>query len=198
MTGVQVAKPKKKLSFEQYLLLPYTGQRTEFVDGEVIEMVEPSLGHIKITKDLGTALDSYLDQHHPAWSCFSGPGVAFPRPGRKDGVRDPDLVIATNEQWEEVEGQTKALFLKGNPPLLVIEIVSPGTVQTDTKDKVADYADAKVPEYWVVNPESGSVTVWHLEGRAYAKVGDFFGNEPVRSITLKEWSMTANQMLRRS
>jgi Uma2 family endonuclease len=198
MTQTAVIPPRrKKLSFEQYLLLPYDGRRTEFVDGEVIEMAEPSLGHIKIVKLLGTAIDTHIEQHRPDLACFSGPGVAYPRPGQSDGARDPDLVIATNEQWEELDQQTKAIFLRGNPPLLAIEVVSPGTVKIDTHDKRADYADAKVPEYWVVNPVDGYVSVWVLDGRMYSLKGHFEGTQPVQSELLPQWSMTAEQMLGR-
>ena len=32
----------KTISFAEYLLLPYDGKRTEFVDGEIVEMAEAS------------------------------------------------------------------------------------------------------------------------------------------------------------
>ena len=191
----QTLTDQKKITFEQYLLLPYDGRRTEFVDGEIIEMTEPSLGNIKLTKALGALIDAYLEQHGLEWACFSGPGVAYPRPGQPDGVRDPDLVIAANTQWEALAQQTKALFLVKNPPLVVVEIVSPGTVKTDTHDKRADYADAQVPEYWVVNPVNSYVSVWVLDGRMYTLKGEFRAAQRVESNLLKQWEVSAGKML---
>jgi Uma2 family endonuclease len=39
---------KQKLTFEQYLLTPYDGRRTEFVNGEIIEVAPPTGRHLDI------------------------------------------------------------------------------------------------------------------------------------------------------
>ncbi|NEQ29835.1 MAG: Uma2 family endonuclease [Leptolyngbya sp. SIO4C5] len=196
MTKTSTAPPiPKRLTFEQYLLLPYDGRKTEFVDGEIVEMAEPGALHIKIVKRLGRKLDDHIDDNGLDLVCFSGPGIQIPQVGRRDSVRDPDLVVASNEQWQQVEAQTKALFLRDNPPMIAIEVVSPGTVKIDTYDKRADYADAKVPEYWVVNPVDSYVAVWVLDGRMYRLLGEFQDEEAVKSEVLPEWRLTANEML---
>jgi Uma2 family endonuclease len=38
---------------------------------------------------------------------------------------------------------------------LVVEIVSPDDVERDIVIKRADYAEAGIPEYWIVNPLDG-------------------------------------------
>jgi Uma2 family endonuclease len=188
---------KKKLSFEQYLLLPFDGRRTEFVDGEIIEMTEPSPLHIDIVEAIGDLLKSYFKANGLNLVVKSGPGVQIPQVGRPDRSRDPDLVVCTNEQWQAMAGLTKALFLRDNAPVLVIEVVSPGTVKTDTHDKRADYADAKVPEYWVVNPVDGYVATWVLDGRMYSPIGEYRGQEIVESNTLEHWQASADEMMSR-
>ncbi|MEM9769441.1 MAG: Uma2 family endonuclease [Cyanobacteria bacterium P01_D01_bin.71] len=196
MPLVQAAN-QKKLTFEQYLLTPYDGRRTEFVAGEIIDATELSPRHIDIVETLRERLKAYIRSHAPDLVVKSGPGVQIPQIGRPDNSRDPDLLICTKGQWQAMSGFTKALFLKGTPPLLTIEVVSPGTLKKDTQDNVGEYADAKIPEYWVVNPLPGyeSVSVWVLDGRAYALKGEFKGEQPVQSDLLTLWDVTAAEML---
>jgi Uma2 family endonuclease len=52
---------------------------------------------------------------------------------------------------------------------LVMEVVSPGTRRTDCLIKLREYAEAGVPEYWLVDPEDRSVTVYVLSGSSYAQ-----------------------------
>ncbi|NJL85161.1 MAG: Uma2 family endonuclease [Leptolyngbyaceae cyanobacterium SM1_1_3] len=195
MTKTSIAPlTPRKLTFEQYLLLPYDGRKTEFVNGEIVEMAEPGALHIKVVKRLGRKIDHHIETHQLEFVCFSGPGIQIPQVGRRDGARDSDLVVATHEQWQQVEAQTKALFLRQNPPLIAIEVVSPGTVKVDTCDKRADYADARVPEYWVVNPVDSYVAIWVLDGRMYRLLGEFRGDETVNS-ELPHWELAASDML---
>ena len=56
---------------------------------------------------------------------------------------------------------------------LVVEIVSPDDPERDTVLKRADYAEAGIPEYWIVNPLDETITVLTLDGPAYAEHGLF-------------------------
>ena len=47
---------------------------------------------------------------------------------------------------------------------LVVEVVSPDDPSRDTQDKRLDYAEAGIPEYWIVNPLDETVTVLVLWG----------------------------------
>ncbi|MEO3788916.1 Uma2 family endonuclease [Nonomuraea sp. B10E15] len=42
--------------------------------------------------------------------------------------------------------------------LLVVEIVSPGSITQDTVDKVAEYAKAGIPHYWIVHLDQTGVS----------------------------------------
>lgn len=52
---------------------------------------------------------------------------------------------------------------------LVAEIVSPDRPERDLVDKRADYAEAGIPEYWIVDPRHDTVTVLTLAAGAYVE-----------------------------
>jgi len=183
---------KQKLTFEQYLLTPYDGRRTEFVNGEIIEVAPPTGRHLDIVSDLGDLLKAYLRAHQPDWLVRSGAEIKIPN---QNNSRNPDLLICTKAQWQIVRAQTKAEFLSDNPPLLTIEIVSPNSVEKDTQELIAEYAEAKVLEYWIVNPITETVSVYTLDGQVYSLIGEFAGEQTVHSQLLEHWSATAAEML---
>ncbi len=85
-------------------------------------------------------------------------------PGR---YREPDLLLLLNK--DDPRNQD-AYWLGAD---LVVEIVSPDDPERDTVVKRADYAEAGIPEYWIVNPLDETITVLTLTNREYAEHGIF-------------------------
>jgi len=50
-------------------------------------------------------------------------------------------------------------------------VVSADKPERDLVEKRGDYAEAGIPEYWIVNPETETITVLRLEDTAYAEHG---------------------------
>lgn len=182
----------KKLTFEEYLLTPYDGRRTEFVDGEILELALPTGRHLDIISDLGDLLKTYLRTHIPDCLVRSGAEVKIPQ---QNNSRNPDLLICTKAQWQVIRNQTKAEFLGGNPPLIAVEVVSPGNPKKDTQELVIEYANAQILEYWIVNPIDELVKVYVLSGQVYILKGEYRGEQSVESDFLKHWSATAAEVL---
>jgi Uma2 family endonuclease len=69
---------------------------------------------------------------------------------------------------------------------LVMEVVSddPKDHARDYREKLADYAEARIAEYWIVDPERKVVIVHRLEGDRYAVHGEFAGGEQATSVFL--------------
>ncbi|MEL7053851.1 MAG: Uma2 family endonuclease, partial [Cyanobacteria bacterium J06588_5] len=153
----------KTISFAEYLLLPYDRKKTEFVDGNIVDMAEASPLHVAIITFLQQLLIAHIKTQGLKLACYAGTGIAIPRTDRENNVRDPDLVVCDQEQWRAMRHLTKAIFLEGNPPALAIEVASPGDTTRDTVDKRLEYAWAKVPEYWIINPVDGYVLVLILD-----------------------------------
>ena len=187
----------KTISFAEYLLLPYDGKKTELVNGRIVPMSEPSTLHILIIRALTRLLDQHISAQGYALECISGPGVEIPLAGRRSDAHDPDLIICSREQLQALRPLTKAMFLEGNPPALVVEVSSPGNESNDTVDKRLEYASAKVPEYWIINPIRNYVLLLALDTNtgAYREIGEYRGTDLIHSALLPELRVTAQALL---
>jgi Uma2 family endonuclease len=70
-------------------------------------------------------------------------------------------------------------FPAGNPPELVIEILSTRRGNVERTEKIDDYGCAGSSEYWIVNPFDRVVEVYLLRGREY-QATQRDPNEPLR------------------
>lgn len=187
----------KTISIAEYLLLPYDGKKTELVNGTIVDMAEASPLHVAIITFLQMLLIEHIKAQRLKLACYAGTGVEIPRKDRNNNVRDPDLVVCDREQWRAMRHLTKAIFLHENPPALAIEVASPGGTARDTVDKRLEYALAKVPEYWIINPVDGYVLVlvYDADSEEYSEAGEYRGTEFISSALLPEFKVTAESLL---
>jgi Uma2 family endonuclease len=82
------------------------------------------------------------------------------------------------------------------PLMLAVEVVSPGAeqIERDYTDKVAEYADCGIPEYWIVDPIEQKVTVNLLEKGRYIETV-YTVDEEIESNTFPELKLTVNKVL---
>jgi Uma2 family endonuclease len=187
----------QKSTLTEYLLLPCDGKKTEFVDGQIVNMAEASPLHADIIDFLTVLFKAYIAEQGLNQIVRAGVGVEIPRSDRDNNVRDPDLVVCDRDQWRAMRHLTKAIFCEGNPPALAIEVASPGDTTRDTVDKRLEYALAKVPEYWIVNPVDGYVLVLVLEAEtvSYHELGEYRGSEFISSVLFSDIKVTAESLL---
>jgi len=109
--------------------------------------------------------------------------------------RYPDLTIIRAEHIQQLD-RRNTLRLSMAPPLLVIEIVSPGELQRDRDyiAKRAQYQERGIPAYWVVDPQIETVLVLELTETVYVEVGTFSGSDLIRSSLLGQLNLTASQI----
>ncbi|WP_088891249.1 Uma2 family endonuclease [Leptolyngbya ohadii] len=110
-------------------------------------------------------------------------------------VRVPDLVVFSEEGVAALEGASRSLVLLDMPPpLLVVEVVSPGQESRDYRYKRSEYAARGIAEYWIVDPIQQKVTVleW-VEGFYEEKA--YTGDEPIASPLLGNLDLTTAQVL---
>jgi len=67
-----------------------------------------------------------------------------------------------------------------------MEVVSPddGSHERDYEKKGADYAAKKIPEYWIVDPQTEQVTMLALKGKQYRVHGEFAPGQQATSVLL--------------
>ena len=97
---------------------------------------------------------------------------------REGKFREPDLLLLRDRS----DSRRQDRFWLGAD--LVVEIVSPDDPARDFVVKRADYAEASVPEYWIVDPEGETVTVLALAGDAYVEHGVFARGDTATSTLL--------------
>ena len=97
----------------------------------------------------------------------------------------------------KASGQS-AIRLDWAPPILVIEGGSSGADNHrrdyDYMEKRNQYEWRGIPEYWIVDPVKGQVTVLFLTEDGYEETV-FVGDEVVKSPSFEDWALTAVEML---
>ena len=162
-TDIDLGELQGLWSEAQYLKLSaQTNRLIEFTDGYVEFLPMPTKYHQAISRLLFLALLVVVERI--GGDLFYAPLRVQVRPGK---FREPDLLLVLDKHDPRAQNE----FWLGAD--LVVEIVSPDDPARDTVEKVADYAEAQIPEYWIVNPLDDTITVLTLQGDAYAAHGVF-------------------------
>lgn len=105
--------------------------------------------------------------------------------------REPDVVFMLAEHAERMGGE----YWEGAD--LVMEVVSGGSEdrKRDLEIKVAEYARARIPEYWIIDPKEAQITVLRLRGRKYAVHGRYRRGDQVKSALLKGFEVSVDAAL---
>lgn len=162
-------------SEEAYLALD-TGRLIEYSEGFLEFPPMPTMAHQDILIFLFELLKAYVLKHQLG-KVYVAPLPVRLRAGR---YREPDVFFVSTQRVHEAEGK----YPSGAD--LVMEIVSgsPSDRERDLVQKRHDYAQAGIPEYWIVDPDEGAITVLWLEGEAYVEHGRFAGDETATSRLL--------------
>jgi Uma2 family endonuclease len=122
--------------------------------GKVILIVSNNKTHqmllVWLTKLLGLFLD--LKQLGQLFTAGYPMYISSRRP-----AREPDLMVVLNENLDRAQQNR----LEG-PADLVIEIVSPESIERDWGDKLTEYEAAGVHEYWLLDPLRTDTRVYAL------------------------------------
>jgi len=163
----------------------------ELTNGELIEMPPESDDNLYRAMKLYEALKSLVGMRQIRLQ-----GLALAMFGQPKN-RYPDLTVLRPEHPEQMSalGQA-AITLEMAPPLLVVEVVSPGTEnhRRDYIDKRNQYEWRGIPEYWILDPNQGQVTVLTLTEQGYEEA-IFSGDVVVQSPSFPDWTVTATAML---
>jgi Uma2 family endonuclease len=104
------------------------------------------------------------------------------RPGK---IRLPDVIFLHKDHFHARHNRV------WDGADLVMEVVSddPRDRKRDFEEKLADYADARIAEYWIVDPEPQVVHVHRLERDRYVLAGSYAAGQQAASKLLEGFSI---------
>lgn len=111
----------------------------EFVDGEVRERNVGKWEHARVQ----ALLAAWFVSHERAWGTVCSTEQRTQVAANR--VRIPDLVVLTAGPQPDVLTE---------PPLLVIEILSPNDTYSDTQERAQDYHAMGVKTVWIIDPKT--------------------------------------------
>jgi Uma2 family endonuclease len=131
--------------------------KAEYVDGEVFVMSPVSNVHDVIFHFLSALLHTYLELR-PLGTIKGSEFVVRLRPGLR---RSPDLFFVNADRRDRI----RSSYFDGAPDA-AFEIVSVESIDRDYREKLREYAEAGVTEYWIIDPAHQAVLLYQLsEGR---------------------------------
>lgn len=160
-------------TLDRYLSEAPEGEIWEFARGEVIMHSPVTAEHQRMVGFLYRLLQGFCEER--AWGeALAGPAAVQILP---DVVREPDVFVLAPEDVPRAQGVPLQVR-----PVLIVEVISPSTRTLDLVEKASDYAQAGVPEYWVVDAERKDLWIHHLAGDKYDVRRVTFGRVESTSI----------------
>lgn len=146
----------------------------ELSDGKLILLPMPTLTHQRILRRFVQHAQEWLTEGNRGEILFAPHPIRL-WPGK---YREPDAMIWLTEHKDRMGERESA------SPDLVLEIVSSSNEPHDLETKFVEYAQASIPEYWIIQPATQRLSTYSLDGRAYRTVGHFGPGQQAQSIVL--------------
>jgi Uma2 family endonuclease len=177
----------RKLTLQEFLVLPEGEPYNELIDGEAVPKVSPKRFHSRSTGSLFTLLNLWGQDKGEVGIEWA---IVLTRHG-KDWVPVPDLLYISNERLTLDEFEDGPCPV---PPELAIEIISPDQTFGEMTEKATDYLNARVLRVWVVDPKAKSITVFAPDTAPITYRGD----RPLADQLLPGLELTAQQVFQQA
>jgi Uma2 family endonuclease len=158
MTEPLVHLPTEPWTVDDLDRLPDTGVRYELVDGSLLVSPHPFAPHSMTIHRLRKVLER---QSPVGIEVINDIGLHI------DAERTyfvPDLVVAATTAADSAQR-----YLQPADLWLVVEVLSKDDSGTDLVTKRHYYAHAAIPRYWIVDRQTGTLTVLALDGKRYVE-----------------------------
>ena len=160
------------------------GRHVEFEQGCLELLPMPDNEHQDIAFFIAQALKEYANEH-------GGRAAIAPLPMMlwKEKFREPDVMFMKEENVSRLKGK---YWHRAD---LAVEIVSKSNKSHDLQIKRAEYAKARIPEYWIVDPRKETITVLALKKNSYAVHGEFKKGQKAASKLIPGFSVDVKAAL---
>jgi Uma2 family endonuclease len=158
---------------EYFSLSNSTNRLVEYSHGYIEVLAMPTMLHQDILVFLFDILRAFAAPGELGKTLFAGMKVQL----WTGKYREPDILFMLAEHADRMTNQ---YWLGAD---LVMEVVSEDR-RHDLEKKRLEYAQARIPEYWIVDPRDQKITVLTLDGDAYVVHGEFIPGEQAPSRLL--------------
>lgn len=192
---------KPKLTFTSFLAQCPDEGRFEFINGEIVEMVN-TRQHKIIADFLMKKIDQEIDRLTLNWVVTQNvPIQTINKKGNEQG-RVPDVSVIDRTLWRSAPTDYAALT---EPIQLAVEVVSTNW-ENEYVDKLYEYEKLGVKEYWIVDylaiasraligdPKFPTVSVYTLNEENQYTLQQFRDQEKIISLTFAELQITPAQI----
>lgn len=154
-------------SAEDLAQLPDDGKRYEVVEGDLAVSPSPKPRHQRIVLNCAEFLRTL--EHQGYGAVYTAPlDVILDH----YNVVEPDVIFVSQEHLDIVTDAN----VQGAPDL-VVEVLSPSTRERDLGVKGHLYARFGVPEYWVIDPDEDTLTVYRLTEDGFHRHGPYHAGD---------------------
>jgi len=181
----QLWPPRGQWTEVGYFALPDTNRFVELSEGELVMPPHPTDTHQRIVLCLVRVFDDFVTEHDSGTIRFAPLPVRL-WPGK---IREPDLLFVSREHADRIGEQVYG------PPDLVVEVLSSSTWRSDRLEKSAEYAQAGVREYWIVDPDKQTIELFVLREGAYEVLGKWGRGEEACSEVLRGFKVAVDEVM---
>jgi Uma2 family endonuclease len=159
--------PPGRMTYEQFLDWADEDTLAEWVDGEVVMTSPANARHQLVAGFLYRVIARFVELHR--LGLVLPPPFQMHLPNAPSG-RAPDVLFIANEHLGRLQPPVQPTHVEG-PADLVVEVVSPESVDRDNQETLREYRVGGVPEYWIVDPRAREARFYRLDARgAYRQV----------------------------
>lgn len=169
------------MSASQYLQLgeDAPGVRRELVNGEIIASPSPNLWHSAADRALTIILGGFIEARDLGRLFGDVDNALSPLT-----VRRPDLFYFSKDRLHLLTTQKVAF-----PPNLCVEIIGPSSDRTDRVDKLREYADFGVANYWIMDPAKRTAEAYVPADGSYISSTCGKADETVNFPPFPDWDI---------
>ena len=175
-----------RMTLSEYRTLEETdGGVWELIDGELYQMPPATYEHQLLIDLLVRIINNLVSGIDPI------PGLAFSSVGLAISelyAPTPDIVYLRRENLNLIRGS----FVECAPDLIVEALSSDRSRDLVMKRKV--YAEAGIPEYWILDPVHDTIAVLELSGSEYVERAVFGSDDTLTTATIPGLELPLRQL----
>ncbi|MEE0884568.1 MAG: Uma2 family endonuclease [Faecalimonas sp.] len=163
-------KRQGEYTLEDYYAIP-DERRVELIDGVIYDMAAPTYTHQDLVLEIVYWLKDYVKKNKGKCKVYASPIDVQLDCDDKTMVQ-PDVIVVCDRD----KIINRCLY---GAPDFVVEVLSPSSAKRDTAIKLRKYKEARVREYWMIDPDKKKVIVYDWTKSEIPKVYGFDSKVPV-------------------